>query len=199
MRKLILIVTAVLAVSISILVACTDSQKDKTAAETSSPAPISHDSLVKKGDYLVSTMGCDDCHTPKLMSKNGPEIDFSRRLSGHPSSEPIGKIDQSVMKEGWMLFGMGLTSYVGPWGLSYSANLTSDSTGIGMWTEEQFFRAIRTGVSKGIEGNRPLLPPMPWFVYKNLKDEDLKAIFAYLKSTKPVKNVVPQPKAGTEL
>jgi hypothetical protein len=42
-----------------------------------------------------------------------------------------------------------------------------------------------------LDEGRPLLPPMPWFNYTNIKDEDLKAIFAYLKSTKPVRNVVP--------
>ena len=114
-------------------------------------------------------------------------------------TEPTGKVDKNVFNEGWVLFGMGLTSSAGPWGISYSANLTSDATGIGNWTEEQFFRAIRKGLSKGLEGNRPLLPPMPWFAYKNLTDEDLRAVFSYLKSTKPIKNVVPQPKAPKDI
>lgn len=78
-------------------------------------------------------------------------------------------------------------------GVSFSANLTSDSTGIGGWTEEQFAKALRQGKSKGLDGNRQLLPPMPWPNYITLTDADMKAIFAYLKSTKPVKNVVPAP------
>ena len=83
--------------------------------------------------------------------------------------------------------------------MSFSANLTSDPTGIGNWTEEQFFRAIREGKSKGLAESRPLMPPMPWQQYRNLKDEDLRAIFAFLKSTKPVENRVPGWKKWNEL
>jgi mono/diheme cytochrome c family protein len=180
----------------ALVVACTSGSARKADKEEQ---PLTSEGLVKRGEYLVSAMGCDDCHTPKKMGPQGPELDLEHRFSGHPANQPIGKADTSVMKNGWVLFGMGLTSYVGPWGLSYAANITSDATGIGMWTEEQFLRAIRKGLSKGLEGNRPLLPPMPWFVYKNLTDEDLKAVFAYLKSTKPVKNVVPQPKQLKDL
>jgi hypothetical protein len=104
------------------------------------------------------------------------------------------KADTSVVKKGWVLFGPDLTSAVGPWGMSFAANLTSDETGTGNWTEENFLRAIRKGKYKGLETSRPLLPPMPWFAYKNMNDEDLKSIFAYLKTTKPVENVVPAPK-----
>jgi len=98
-----------------------------------------------------------------------------------------------------MLFAPDLTSAVGAWGQSYAANISSDATGIGNWKEEQFIKAIREGKSKGLDGTRLLLPPMPWFVYKNMSDDDLKSIFAYLKTTNPVRNVVPQPKALSEL
>ncbi len=94
---------------------------------------------------------------------------------------------------------MDLTSAVGPWGQSYSANISSDATGIGNWTEEQFIRALREGKYKGMKEGRSLLPPMPWFVYKNPSDTDLKAIFAYLKTTKPVETRVPGPKSLEEL
>ena len=77
--------------------------------------------------------------------------------------------------------------------------VTSDATGIGNWKEEQFIKAIREGKYKGLDNTRPLLPPMPWFVYKNLTDDDLKSIFAFLKSTNPVKNVVPAPKPFNKL
>ena len=103
------------------------------------------------------------------------------------------------MKDGYILFASDLTSAVGPWGQSYSANISSDETGIGNWTEEQFLRAIREGKSKGLKEGRPLLPPMPWFVYRNMSDLDLKAIFAYLKSTKPIQNRVLGPKSIQEL
>jgi hypothetical protein len=194
MKKIILILpVAALAITV-VFIGCTNAQSKSHESK-----PISRDSLIKRGNYLVSAIGCDDCHSPKKMGPNGPEIDFERRFSGHPAGDKIGKADTSVMKNGWVLFGMDLTSAVGPWGVSYSANITSDPTGIGNWTEEQFFRAIRRGLSKGIEGNRPLLPPMPWFVYRNLSDDDLRAIFIYLKSTKPVKNIVPQPKQLKDL
>jgi cytochrome c553 len=87
-----------------------------------------------------------------------------------------------------------LTAAIGPWGISYAANLTPDDTGTGNWTEAQFMKAIREGKSKGLDGARPLLPPMPWEVARNMSDEDLKAVFAYLQSVKPIKNVVPNPK-----
>lgn len=189
MKKITQILSASAVVITIAVIGCTNAQSKPTANKS-----VSKDSLIKRGNYLVSTIGCDDCHSPKKMGPQGPEIDFDRRLSGHPADAKLGKVDTSVMKNGFVLFGMDLTSAVGPWGVSYSANLTSDATGIGNWTEEQFFRAIRKGLAKGIEGNRPLLPPMPWFVYKNLSDDDLRAIFVYLQSIKPVKNVVPQPK-----
>ncbi len=155
---------------------------------------ISADSLVKRGSYLVNAVGCDDCHTPKKFGPNGPELDMEHRFGGYLSNTPPSKINTGVMKDGWVLFAMDLTSAVGPWGQSFAANISSDATGIGNWTEEQFIRALREGKSKGLKEGRDLLPPMPWFVYKNFSDTDLKAIFAYLKTTKPVENRVPAPK-----
>jgi hypothetical protein len=108
-------------------------------------------------------------------------------------------VDTVNAKKGWVLFAPDLTAAVGPWGMSFSANISSDQTGIGNWTEEQFFRAIREGKSKGLKESRPLLPPMPWAQYRNLKDDDLRAIFAFLKSTKPVENRVPEWKKWNEL
>jgi hypothetical protein len=160
---------------------------------------ISKDSMMKRGSYLVSAMGCDDCHSPKKMGPNGPELDMEHRFGGHLANAPLGKPNTSVMKDGYMLFAMDLTSAVGPWGQSYSANISSDETGIGNWSEEQFMTAIREGKSKGLKEGRPLLPPMPWFVYRNLSDTDLKSIFAFLKTTKPVANRVPGPKSLKEL
>jgi hypothetical protein len=152
---------------------------------------ISPDSMVKRGAYLVSMMGCNDCHSPKKMGPQGPYPDPDRLLSGHPAEVPVPKFDTSTTKN-WILFNQMLTNYVGPWGISYSANISSDATGIGNWTEKQFFKAIREGKYLGLDNTRPLLPPMPWQEYRNASDDDLKAIFAFLKSTKPVKNVVPE-------
>ena len=149
--------------------------------------------LVNRGKYLVTTIGCDDCHSPKKMSAMGYEVIPELRFSGYPSNRPFNKISTDAFSKGWMTFNQDLTSAAGPWGISFAANITSDSTGIGAWTEAQFIKALREGKSKGLDNNRPLLPPMPWQNFKNLNDDDLKAIFAFLKTTKPVHNVVPQP------
>lgn len=188
MKKVLFTLTTFTAIITLVLIAC--NEKPKIADGT---IIISQDSLIKRGSYLVTAMGCDDCHTPKKMTGQGPEPDLSKRFSGHIANEPIGKVDPSVLKEGWILFNMGLTAFVGPWGISYAANISSDATGIGNWSEEQFFTAIRQGKSKGIAEARPLLPPMPWQQYRNLSDTDLKAIFSFLKSTTPQENRVPGP------
>jgi len=87
---------------------------------------------------------------------------------------------------------MSLTAWVGPWGISYASNLTPDkATGIGTLTEEMFIKTLREGKFMGV--GRPLLPPMPWEVYGKKTDQDLKAIYAYLISIKPINNQVPQP------
>lgn len=153
---------------------------------------INNDSLVKRGEYLVTIMGCDDCHSPKAFGPQGPYPDPEKRLSGHPAAMPVAGYDTATAKN-WVLFNPFNTAIVGPWGTSFSANLTSDQTGIGSWTEQQFVKAMREGKYKGLDNTRPLLPPMPWPNYKNATDEDLKAIFAFLKSTKPIDNVVPAP------
>jgi hypothetical protein len=135
-------------------------------------------------------MGCNHCHSPKVFGPMGPVPDTTRLLSGHPSDMPLAKFDTATAKN-WALFNVFNTAVVGPWGVSFSANLTSDSTGIGNWTEAQFFKAMREGKFKGLDNTRPILPPMPWKDIGSATDDDLKAIFAYLKSTKPVNNVVP--------
>jgi hypothetical protein len=84
------------------------------------------------------------------------------------------------------------TAWAGPWGVSYSANLTPDeNTGIGSWSEQTFVGALRTGRHMGV--SRPILPPMPWGAFRNFSDEDLRSIYAYLKTVPPVKNRVPEP------
>ena len=195
MRRLFVALSIPALVFGTLVVACTSrsSGNEKTTASQDSAV------RVKRGEYLVSIIGCDDCHSPKRMGPMGPEIIPELRLSGYPSSRPIQKADSQVVKQGWALFGPDLTSAVGPWGMSFSGNLTSDETGIGNWTEENFIRAIRKGKYKGLENSRPLLPPMPWFSYKNMSDEDLKSIFAYLKTVKPVENVVPIPRQLADL
>lgn len=156
-------------------------------------AEISNDSLVKRGHYLVTIGSCNDCHTPKIMTAQGPMLDTNFILAGYREGVPIGKINKDVFEQGWVLHHVETTSLVTPMGVSFAANLTSDETGIGNWTFDQFKIALTKGKWKGIESNRDLLPPMPWRNYVNMHESDMKAIFAYLKSTKPVKNRVPNP------
>jgi hypothetical protein len=161
-------------------------------AQSTPEINLSQEQLISRGAYLVNTSGCNDCHSPKVMTPSGPEPDPERLLSGHPSFLPLPVVDPKAIKD-WVLFNQHSTGIVGPWGASFAANITSDETGIGNWSEEQFFRAIRKGKFKGLDGGRTLLPPMPWQVYGNMTDTDLRAMFAYLKSTKPVHNIVPPP------
>ncbi|MBI2214301.1 MAG: c-type cytochrome [Acidobacteria bacterium] len=147
---------------------------------------------VERGKYLVSTMGCNDCHTPLTMGANGPEPDMSRMLTGHPESLVMPP-PPSLPEGPWStVVAATNTAWAGPWGVSFTANLTPDpETGLGNWTEKQFIDTMRTGRHLGI--GRPILPPMPYFMIGAAHDDEIKAIFAYLKSLPPVKNKVPQP------
>ncbi|MBN8865651.1 MAG: c-type cytochrome [Sphingobacteriales bacterium] len=185
MKRTFLVLAAIAGTTAIALLAC---NSQPAAAEST---VISQDSLIKRGSYLVSGLGCDDCHTSKKMGPKGPELDMEHRFGGHLANIPLGKIDTSVMSQGWVLFNLTNTATVGPWGISYAANISSDETGIGSWSEDQFKIALRKGKYKGMNESRPLMPPMPWQNYGQLNDDDLKAIFAFLKSTKPVNNVVP--------
>lgn len=156
---------------------------------------IQHQESVKRGEYLVGIMDCAACHTPKIFTPNGPILDTDRLFSGFNSENDVPKLsaDELETAKKWVLFSGDMTAAAGPWGISYTANISSDDTGIGTWSFEQFKRAITQGKYKGLESGRPLLPPMPWQAYKDLKEEDLRAIYDYLKSTKPIDNVVPPP------
>lgn len=169
-------------------------QPAEKPATTEAPAP--KEDPAKRGEYLVTVLGCDDCHTPKNMTPQGPAPDMSRRFMGHPTDEPFSTDDKKklIAEQHIAIFSPGMTAAAGPWGVSYAANLTPDDTGLGAWTEAQFIKAIREGKSKGMDNTRPILPPMPIPSYRNLTDDDLKAIFAYLKTVNPVKNTVPNPK-----
>ena len=146
------------------------------------------------GHHIVTIVGCGDCHTPKKMSAMGPVPDMDLDLSGHPANMPSPDIDRKQIESKGLAVTNDLTAWVGPWGISYAANITSDSTtGIGNWTEDQFILCLRKGKYMGLEKARDLLPPMPWQGFKEMTDGELKAVFAYLKSTKPIHNIVPQP------
>ena len=149
---------------------------------------------VARGAYLVNLGGCNDCHSPKVFTPEGiPMPDESKLLSGHPAGSSLPETDPRVFKPGHGYYmSSGLTAFIGPWGTSYAANLTPDEqTGIGLWTEDVFIKAIRTGKHMG--DGRPILPPMPWPGLASVNDDDLKAMFAYLKSLPLIKNAVPAP------
>jgi len=160
---------------------------------------ISPKNLVIRGEYLVTIGGCNDCHTPKIFTKEGMEFDTKRLLSGHPSELDIPPLESQMLGPGkWLLFNEHLTVAAGPWGLTYAANLTPDEqTGIGLWKEENFIQAMRTGKHMG--AGRPIMPPMPWMNLTRATDEDLTAMFAYLKSLPPIKNSVPAPTPVDEI
>lgn len=185
MKKQLIIATAALAMA-----ACHSQEREPVDVSREELLAPKSAELISRGEYLVTIGACHDCHSPKVMTAMGPEPDTSRLLSGHPHDLPVSEIPDN--KE-WVLFSMDLTTFVGPWGVSFAANLTPDDTGIGNWSFEQFKTAIRKGKAKGLETNRDLLPPMPWQMYRNFTDEDLRAIFTYLKSLKPIENLVPQP------
>lgn len=179
---------------IALMSQCT--QSPTTTTETPyevKPTYGGYETPEKWGEHLVTICGCHDCHSPKKMGPMGPEIDSTRLLSGHPADLPPADIDRKLLESKGIIATNMLTAWIGPWGISYTANLTSDESGIGNWQESNFLYAIREGKLKGLAASRPLLPPMPWDMYKNMTDDELKAIFAYLKSTKPIKNVVPEP------
>jgi hypothetical protein len=150
---------------------------------------------IQRGEYLVSYGGCNDCHTPKLVTPSGPVPDKSRLLSGHPANAQLPPVPPDVgpgPNKWGAVTNTDLTAWAGPWGISFAANLTPDpQTGIGSWTPELFIKTMRTGKHLGVD--RPLLPPMPWLNAAVLTDQDLKAVFAYLKSLKPIRNQVPPP------
>ena len=148
------------------------------------------DTAVARGEYLVTVLGCGDCHTPLRLGPNGPEPDAGRTLSGHPSDFVLTSApDLGTL--GWVWAGAATnTAFAGPWGISYAPNLTPDTaTGIGTWTEENFIRAIRDGKKGG--AGREILPPMPIPAYSHLTDDDLTAMFAYLRTLEPISNQVP--------
>jgi cytochrome c553 len=149
---------------------------------------------VSRGEYLVLLGGCGDCHTPKKFSAKGPELDLSRNMAGAPAHAQVPPVPAGALSPtGWGALGSpDMTTWAGPWGVSFAANLTPDNkTGIGLMSEEMFVKALRTGKHRGML--REILPPMPWQNLAKVNDEDLRAMFAYFKSLPPVANRVPDP------
>lgn len=121
------------------------------------------ESLLERGDYLINTIvACGNCHTPKTAD-----------------AAPIQAMEMAgafVIKEEAFT--------------AYAPNITMDlETGIGSWTNEEIIRSIRDGIRP--DGS-VIGPPMPSPFYRNMSDRDVRAVVAYLRSIKPVKNVVPK-------
>jgi hypothetical protein len=174
------------------MTSCSNSNQN-SGKDNSKISESSNVTKIEQGKYLVTIMGCNDCHSPKKITANGSEVIPELMLSGFPSDRPKVKFDNSMIKSGYPIFYPDLTGAAGPWGITYASNLTPDANGIGDWTEEQFKKALTQGKYGGLDNVRMLLPPMPWQNFINISDDDLSAIFNYLKSIKPVNNMVPPP------
>jgi len=176
--------TAVFVLLIFFQISCTGKEE---------PKPLTHAEMVVRGKYLVTFGGCNDCHTPKNYTDMGPVPDTTKLLAGYFEGTMLPKADINMLAQnGWAMTESNFTAWVGPWGISYAANLTPDkATGIGTLSEEMFIKSLREGKWMGV--GRPLMPPMPWPGIGSATDEDLKCIYAYLMSVKPIHNEVPQP------
>jgi mono/diheme cytochrome c family protein len=153
-----------------------------------------HQAQVERGLVLVRAGACNDCHTPMAFDEKlgMPVPRMDRMLSGHPEGAPDPA--STLVGEDQAAIGPTFTSFKLPFGVVYAANITPDvETGTGAWTDAQFIATMRAGQHLGIRG-RPVLPPMPWMSLRELSDDDLRAIWAYLRSVPAVKNRVPQPK-----
>ncbi len=183
----------VLALAIS-LAACAasiaEAAEPARAAASAQPKRLTAEQA--RGKYLMSTSACMDCHTPWKVGDKGPEPDVSRLYAGHPEQLKMPPAPTLPAGPWIMTAGATNTAWAGPWGVSFTANLTPDpDTGLGRWTEADFIRTIRTGRHMG--RGREVLPPMPIAVYNHFTDRDLKAIFAYLRTIPPIRNKVPDP------
>jgi mono/diheme cytochrome c family protein len=114
----------------------------------------------RRGEYLATLASCNDCHTPRD--------------------------EQGAYLAGMRFAGGNILKYAGARPERAAANLTPAPSGIPYYTEELFIEALRTGRVR----DRQISDVMPWGVYRNMTDEDLKAIFAYLKTLAPVDHSV---------
>ncbi len=185
------------ALALVVLAACQAGPPSETEKASATPAdPAAATDPVAHGKFLVTLGGCNDCHTPLEMGPNGPAPDMSRMLSGHPQDMQLPP--PPAPQGPWQYTAAAtMTAWSGPWGISYTANLTPDTTsGLGSWSEDMFIQSIRSGKHMGT--GRPIMPPMPWQAMAKLSDQDLKDIYAYLRTIPAIHNEVPpyQPPAA---
>jgi hypothetical protein len=192
-----------LAVLSTLLFSCNpgnENEPQESYKQLTSERNLDDKELSQRGEFLVTVGGCNDCHSPKKFGPNGMSFDSSKLLSGHPQSTPLPPLAANDLKPGnWVRMTPDVTAFAGPWGISFAANLTPDSaTGIGAWTEENFVNIFKTGKHLGQQGGRPILPPMPWFNLASVDKQEIKAIYAYLRSRRPISNKVPAPVPPTD-
>jgi hypothetical protein len=123
--------------------------------------------IIAYGSYLFTAASCNDCHT---------------RLE---KGKPIPGLELAGGFEFPLITG----------GVVSSSNITPDKeTGIGNWSEDffvnRFISYADSSYSPGNINKGDYNTIMPWMMYRNMKSEDMKAIYAFLKTVKPVKNVV---------
>lgn len=146
----------VLAAAVGAVVAFAATAKPAVKPASSAAARIA------RGQYLVSVMGCTDCHTPGTLF-GGP--DMKRQFAGS--------------ELGWK----------GPWGTSFARNLTPDlDTGLGYWSENEIVKFLRTGNKPD---GKQALPPMPWPNTAQLTEADVHAVAAFLMSVPKISHKVP--------
>jgi hypothetical protein len=185
------ITTSAAVIAVAITFAAVLATNTLSAGKTVPEVKPNPSERIARGEYLVTIGGCNDCHTPWKMGPNGPENDRTRLLSGHP--QDLTMPPPPKLAEPWGASASAtFTAWAGPWGVSFAPNLTPDKeTGLGGWTERNFIEAMRTGRHMG--RGRPILPPMPWQGIGKMTDDDLKAMFAYLRSIPPIANRAPEP------
>jgi mono/diheme cytochrome c family protein len=191
-REKITVSAAILVTSLAVIVAA-NASRPVPPPQPAAKKKMTRAEQIARGKYMVTIGGCHDCHTPWVPQANGiPGPDMSRALSGHPQDFKITEPNQ-FKSDRWGYAGAATnTAFSGPWGVSFAANLTPDKmTGTGIWTFDIFKNTIRNGRHWGVA--RPLLPPMPWFNYREMTDEDLEAVFVYTRTLKPISNQVPEP------
>lgn len=111
--------------------------------------------------------------------KRGAFMTLMASCTGCHTPQEKGQVKPGLEFAGGLLF-------EAPQGTVMAANITPDPSGIGYYDEDLFLQAVRTGKVKA----RSLSPIMPWYFYAQMTDEDVKAIFAYLRTLKPVKHTV---------
>ena len=158
MKKVLVVPALIGAMLLALVLLPAKAVTAKTVNQSDSDDPVA------RGEYLVTAIGCVDCHSP---------------------------IDETGIPLADKLYSGGRPFDLGPLGVVYTKNITQDKeTGLCDWTDDEIKDAITIGVSKdGLH----LFPVMPYLYFNNLADQDVDDIVAYLRTIKPIHNQVPEP------